>query len=222
VGLPDWGLRERWDVTATASRQDVTADDRLAMLRALLADRFKLLVHVEQRPREVYELVPARTDGRIGPGLAKLDTDCTATRAANQAAFEAGVRPPAAEPPRRLPPLTPGGPPRLVASGPPPPCTVRMIGDDVEGQGRLMDLLVLFRMATGRDVVDKSGLTDFYQITMRFDQMAARRPPEAVAPPDAAPSVFTAVQEQLGMKLVAATVQRETLVIDRLERPTSN
>jgi uncharacterized protein (TIGR03435 family) len=57
---------------------------------------------------------------------------------------------------------------------------------------------------------------------MRFDQMAARRPPEAVAPPDAAPTVFTAVQEQLGMKLVAATVQRDTLVIDRLERPTGN
>jgi uncharacterized protein (TIGR03435 family) len=43
-----------------------------------------------------------------------------------------------------------------------------------------------------------------------------------VAPPDAAPTVFTAVQEQRGMKLVAATVQRDTLVIDRLERPTGN
>jgi uncharacterized protein (TIGR03435 family) len=221
VGLPDWGTRDRWDVTTTSPRPDVTAEERTAMLRAMLGDRFKLVVHVEKRPRDVFELVPARTDGRLGPGLQKLDIDCTATRAAARAALDAGVRP-AADPPKVLPPLTPGGQPRLVASGPPPPCTLRMIGENLEGQGTIADLGTLFRIATGREMVDKSGLTGFYQITMRFDQMAARRPPEVVASPDAAPSVFTAVQEQLGMKLTAATVERDALVIDRLERPTEN
>jgi uncharacterized protein (TIGR03435 family) len=221
AGLPDWGMRERWDVTTTSSRADATAEERTAMLRAMLADRFKLIVHLEKRPRDVYELVLARTDGRLGSGLEQLDVDCTATRAAARAAFEAGVRP-AIEPPKILPPLSPGGPPRMVASGPAAPCTLRMVGDDLDGQGTVADLAGMFRMATGREVVDRSGLTGFYQITMRFDQMAARRPPAVVAPLDAAPSVFTAVQEQLGMKLVAATASRDTLVIDRLERPAEN
>jgi uncharacterized protein (TIGR03435 family) len=58
---------------------------------------------------------------------------------------------------------------------------------------------------------------------MRFDPAASRRGPEATSTsPDAAPSVFTAVQEQLGMKLQSARVERPTLVIDRLERPTEN
>ncbi len=52
--------------------------------------------------------------------------------------------------------------------------------------------------------------------------MAALRWPYTVSSPDAAPSVFTAVQERLGLRLVPATVQRDTLVIDRLERPTGN
>jgi uncharacterized protein (TIGR03435 family) len=221
VGLPDWGTRERWDVTTTSPRSDVTAEERTAMLRAMLADRFRLVVHVEKRPRDVFELVPARTDGRLGPGLQKLDVDCTATRAAARAALEAGVRP-AVDPPKVLPPLTPGGPSRLVASGPPPPCALRMVGENLEGQGTLADLGTLVRLATWREMVDKSGLTGIYQITMRFDQMAARRPPDVVPSPDAAPSIFTAVQEQLGMKLTAATVERDALVIDRLERPTEN
>ena len=221
VGLPDWARTARWDVTATSSRPNVTAEDRAAMLRAMLADRFKLVAHLEKRPRDVYELVPARTDGRLGPGLKKIDVDCTAIRAARQAALEKGERP-TPLPTKSLPPLTPGGPSRVVADGPAPPCTVNQIGDDVAGQGTISDLGIIFRFATGREIVDRSDLTGFYQITMRFDQAGARRPPEFVPPPDAAPSVFTAVQEQLGLKFVGATVERDTLVIDRLERPTEN
>jgi uncharacterized protein (TIGR03435 family) len=218
AGLPDWASREQWDVTTTATRANVTMEERAAMLRAMLADRFKLVAHAEKRPREVYELVPARADGRLGPGLQKLDIDCTAIRAAARAA---GTKPPAA-PSIVLPPPTPGGAPRLVASEPPAPCNLLMTGENLQGQGAIGDLLVLFRAASGRDVVDRSGLTGFYQITMRYDQAAARRPPMVVPPPDAAPSVFTAVQEQLGLRLVGATVDRDVIIIDRLERPTEN
>jgi uncharacterized protein (TIGR03435 family) len=224
VGLPDWGMRDRYDVTATSTRPNVTPDDRVAMLRALLADRFTLAAHMENRQREVYDLVLARSDGRLGTGITPLDVDCAAQRAAAQAARAGGAPPPPPPPPPTvLPPLTAGGPPRVQYATPPEPCMLRMANENLEGQGMVADLLTLFRAATGREVVDRTGLTGSYQVTMRFDPAASRRGPETIAAsPDAAPSVFTAVQEQLGMKLQSARVERPTLVIDRLERPTEN
>jgi len=223
VGLPDWAIRERFDVATTSPRSNLTPDERLAMLRAMLADRFKLAAHLENRPQEVYELVLARDDGRLGAGLAPLKVDCAAVRAAARAALPAGAPPPPAERPTALPPLTPGGPPRLQFTTPPPPCTIRMALDNLEGQGMIADLLILFRAASGREVVDRTGLTGSYQVAMHYDPAAARRgPAAAAASPDAAPDVFTAVQEQLGLKLQSARVERPTLIIDRLERPTEN
>ena len=75
---------------------------------------------------------------------------------------------------------------------------------------------------TSRPVIDKTNLTGAYRVKMNFDSAAARRPPEVVAPENAGPSVFSAVQEQLGLKLESSKTLTETLVIDRLERPTEN
>jgi uncharacterized protein (TIGR03435 family) len=58
---------------------------------------------------------------------------------------------------------------------------------------------------------------------MTFDRLAGLRGPQTDASrPDAAPSVFTAVQEQLGLKLESSRAMVETLVIDRFERPSEN
>ena len=74
----------------------------------------------------------------------------------------------------------------------------------------------------GRFVVDKTGLTSSYRVRMNFDLLGSRRPPEVTPPPDAAPTVFTAIREQLGLKLESSRAQLDTLIIDRLERPTEN
>ena len=60
-----------------------------------------------------------------------------------------------------------------------------------------------------RPVVDKTGLTGAYTVRM-------------VAAPDDNASLFTLLQEQLGLKLEAARAPGQTLVIDRIERPTDN
>ena len=86
----------------------------------------------------------------------------------------------------------------------------------------MADLAMVLRPWAGRFVVNKTGLSGSYRVTMNFDSTAVRRGPAAVASTDAAPSVFTAVQEQLGLKLESSSAQIETLVIDRLERPTEN
>jgi uncharacterized protein (TIGR03435 family) len=60
VGLPVWTRTEFYDVKATSSLPRATADDQVTMLRAMLADRFKLAVHTEPREQSVYDLVLAR------------------------------------------------------------------------------------------------------------------------------------------------------------------
>src|SRR5215208_4086063 len=60
TGLPDWARSDRYDVSAISSLPRPTPEDRIAMVRAMLADRFKLAAHVERREQPVYDLVLAR------------------------------------------------------------------------------------------------------------------------------------------------------------------
>jgi len=128
-------------------------------------------------------------------------------------------------------------PPRPDFNVPPPPCTLRVVGallrdgrsdrsgrlgDVLEGDTTMANLAMLLRVSAGRVIVNKTGLPGSYRVRMDFDSMAVRRGPDAAASAPDAPSVFTAVQEQLGLKLESSRALRETLVIDRLERPTED
>jgi uncharacterized protein (TIGR03435 family) len=96
------------------------------------------------------------------------------------------------------------------------------LGDLMEGEMTMANLAMALRPWTGRFVVNKTGLSGSYRVTMNFDSTAARRGPDAASAPDAGPSVFTAVREQLGLKLESSRAPLETLIIDRLDRPTEN
>jgi uncharacterized protein (TIGR03435 family) len=206
VGLPDWAMSEYYDVKTTSTLTNATAEDRAAMIRAMLADRCKLAVHFEKREHDAYELVLARKDGKLGSGLIKSDTDCS----------------------------QPAPPPASGAdlSAPPPPCKLRTVGavlrkqgaelgDLLEGDAPIAILADALRIALrGRQVVDRTGLTGSYRVTLNFNMMATMRPPTATASPDDSPSVFTAIQEQLGLKLQPTRLLRDTLVIDHIERPS--
>lgn len=223
AGLPGWAGSERYDLNATASVPGATAEQRAAMLKAMLADRFRLSVHVEPREQAAYDLVLARKDGALGPGIKAVDTDCVKVMAERTAA--------ALEAPQA------GPPPRPDLKAPPPPCSFRSLGgrtrntfgdgggaegDLLEGEGTMAMLANLLRLSAGRVVVDKTGLAGSYRVRMTYDQMSARRAPDAQIPDDAGPSVFVALPEQLGLKLEPSKTMVDTLVIDRLERPTEN
>lgn len=228
VGLPEWARREYYNLSATSTLSKATPEDRIAMLRAMLADRFKLVVHVEKREQPVYELALARGDGKLGPGMQPLNNvDCAAQVEAQRAALEAAQK-------AGTPPPRPELPDFKV---PPAPCTVRLIAAMLrdrsgDGQGRLGDLLEgettmpnlaqALRMTTRRLVVDKTGLPGSYRIRMDFDQRAAIDTPVVNPAIDAPPSIFTAMREQLGLKLDASKIESDTLIVDRLERPTEN
>ena len=90
INAPDWISNETYDLTAQAGR-DVPRQEMEGMLRAMLADRFKLTVHYEMQERPVYALMVARVDGRLGQDIRKSDLDCDAI----QAAWRAGSKEPA-------------------------------------------------------------------------------------------------------------------------------
>ena len=151
-------------MSTTSTLVRATTDDRIAMMRAMLVDRFKLSVHVEHREEPVYDLVLARRDGRLGSGMKLLDVDCGAQHLAQRAAAEA-VPTQARRRPRPHAGLRRAAPGmhdarrgaalrRRGGNG------LDQLGDLLEGETTLDDLATtLFRTGTGRFVVNKTGLS---------------------------------------------------------------
>jgi len=192
VGAPGW-LADRYDLIAKTAGPS-TSEQRAAMLRALLAEELQLRAHYEMREQPVFDLVLARRDRRLGANIAPTERDC----AASAAARDAGKPEPALSPP----------------SNGAPPCGIRSNRGEFLAGGITMDGLAR-NLATraGRVIFDRTGLAGYYQITLKF---AA----DLGADPGDAPTLFTALQEQLGLKLEPSRAPLQTLVIDHVERPT--
>ena len=209
-GWPDWIDTERY--TVTGKMADGTQAALFVMIENLLKDRFKLVTHRETRELPVYNLVLARGDRRPGPAFKESPAPCVAELTER---FEAV---------RRGEPL-----PRT-----PTDCMRVQLGLDTVGMtgtpiGTLANSLT---QLVGRPVIDRTGLTSFYDLTLKWALDTSGNPtpfglpagvmPQAPPPPadPDAPNIFTAVQEQLGLKLEAGRGPVEVVVIDRLEKPT--
>jgi len=167
------------------------------MLRAMLADRFKLVVHAETKEQPIYALVLARADGRLGPQMKPSTVDCT-------------------------PPTTPERGPQTSACG--TNTSVSNNSGTLKGTGRLLADIAetLGNFVADRMVIDRTGLTGRFDIELKWtpDNLAAGPAATGTATvPDGA-SVFTAIQEQLGLKLEPQRGAVEFLVIDSIEQPT--
>lgn len=201
-GGPDWIRVTRFDVTIkTETNVGPVAigptQIGLQLSRAVLADRFALQSHRETRERPVFALVLARRDSGSGPRLRKSETDCA------ELARAAGV---SGAP---WPPRSSGG--RIL-------CGLQTQGDTVTAGGYPMSEFLRFLAGqTQRAVIDRTGLAGAWDFELTF------APPDLTA--DAAaernlPSLFTALQEQLGLRLDSTRGPADVLVIDRIERPT--
>lgn len=194
-GAPDWFSTERYDLTARIVGNP-TPEQAQALWRDLFAERMKLRAHHETEERPIYHLVLARADGGLGPSIARSGVDCTMRRAAQSRG-------------ETLPPLPPAGANGL------PPCSARTSGGTLIAAGRNMAYLARSVSGdVGRMVVDKTGLTADYDFTLRF---STQRPGDTS--PDDTPNIFTALQEQLGLKLLPARGPVDFVVIDHIERP---
>lgn len=202
VGGPDWIHTDRFDIEGR-SEGTPSQPQMLEMLRSLLADRFKLIVHREMRPMPAYALVLARTDGKTGPELRRTEP-CSAP---------------------------PPGPEQQPAAGPAPPkpeakaaprCGGFSVGNgSLRGTGVTMTQLAgeLPSATEGRHVVDRTGLSGAFDLALTWNADALR---PGAAPLEGPASIFAASQEQLGLKLESITASIDVIVIDHAERPMSN
>ncbi|HEV8393051.1 MAG TPA: TIGR03435 family protein [Vicinamibacterales bacterium] len=171
---------------------DEPPDRLFAMVRSLLEDRFRLVAHRETRTLPVYALVRVNPD-RLGRQLRPSDADCAG------------------------PPAAPGR----------PRCGILMNFGELRGTGAsLGQLATSLAPFSGRAIQDRTGASGAFDFELQFtpDPVAFPAPPGAQPPAASAdgPSLFTAVQEQLGLKLESTTAPLEVLVIDRVERPTND
>ena len=187
-GLPGWADSARYDVSAKVTDPDLKAmrrtsrEQRQEMLAAILADRFHLQTHFEQKTLPVYELV-------IAKGGPKLKESAAQPSDAN--------------------PNAPGN--------------TNVRNTDMTATGvRLSELAGNLSFPLDRTVIDKTGLTGRYDFRLQWtDDNVANAAADAGAT-NAPPNIFTAIQEQLGLKLQPAKGPVKTLVIDHVEQPTEN
>lgn len=197
---PSWMDSSRFDINARAS-SEVAPDEMRRMLRSLLVDRFKLVAHTETRELPVYVLSTARSDRKLGPKLRESDATCTKDA-------------------RSFVPTGPGGPP---ACG-----DFRMGARSLIARGMFMPVFAqVMRGRVGRPVMDRTGLTGAYDLELEWssDLGLQQAPPGAAGAGELAPdglSLFTAVQEQLGLRLQADRGPVDVLIIDSAEQPTPN
>jgi uncharacterized protein (TIGR03435 family) len=209
TGLPQWARADRFDlearVAATEPSEDAADDAAIvaafAMVRAMLAERVALKVHEATRNEPIYTLVRIRA-ARVLPPPTR---DCDAIAKAG----------PFAGPP-------PGADPSAWA-----PCGIRVRpGELVSAGGTMAQFARRLSVIAGinRTVVDRTGLDGRVDFTLRWTppQPTSADGSGSAAVIDAGPGIFTALREQLGLKLESSRGPVRLLVIDHIDRPTPN
>jgi uncharacterized protein (TIGR03435 family) len=196
-----WTRTSLFDVEAKAAERP-RADQVRTMVKRLLAERFRLKLHTETRELPRYKLLKARTDGRLGDRLRPSNLDCAAITSAPDYKQPSG----------------------LLASGEVAPCivmlrvngsgtpTITMRGTSIPRLARVLE------DRAGRIIIDKTGLGGAYDVDFETELPSMSGSPTTL--PRESPSLFTVLEEQLGLKLESERGPVDVLVIDHVEHPT--
>jgi uncharacterized protein (TIGR03435 family) len=226
VGMPDWAIKERFEIRAVMPEGSTEQDSR-EMLKTLLADRFALKTHIEQRPYRVYELI-------VGPSGPRLPEVEAIDELKKDFAGEPGKS--ASDTISQLP----DGELRSITRFEPDglrfitvTAKMRYSYQLVEGNARQLDAERITMqefsrlLSVERPVLDKTGLAGVYRFKTLLPaipssaRMQALLGDQSSADPLGGPSLFRAL-EGLGLKLEAKNAPVDHIVIDRIERPTPN
>ena len=221
IGGPAWIRSDGYDIEAKAGDPNATRDQIFLMLRSLLEERFQLKTHREMRELPVYNLAVSRGGSKLKPTK------------------EGGCLMPT--PGQRMPPPAPGQ--EIVPCGS-PMIAMRPGGMLIRGgKVPMPEFVRILSMLMGRPVVDRTGVTEPFDVRLEFtpDESLSGTPlggpplnggpqpppslpgaPAPAADPGAPPNILVAIQEQLGLKLEATKGPVEVLVIDHVERPAEN
>jgi uncharacterized protein (TIGR03435 family) len=199
-GVPAWAETERYDIQAKVAGTDVAAwrgmkdSERRLMLQAVLTERFGLKAHWESREVGVHALVVAKGGPKIRESKPGETGELT----------DANGKPVQG----------------ILHTGP---------GQETAQGASMAELALELSDYTGRQVIDKTGLAGVYDFKLQFTpepgfgpEYRRQRQQAAPLPEFTGPTIFTAVQEQLGLKLEAAKLPVNGLAIDHLERPAGN
>jgi uncharacterized protein (TIGR03435 family) len=179
LNAPDWMRTERWHVEGVAGVPGQPNRKQMeSLVRKLLAERFGLVVHHEQREMRVFALLVAKG----GPKMTPSADD-------------------------------PNGPMHENDNETGGLATMRVKNLST---GELAGMLM--RLFLDRPVVDQTGLTRRYDFQLKWTQDETRAPTDGSAPP----GLFTAIQEQIGLKLEPTKAMADVLVVDKVERPGAN
>jgi uncharacterized protein (TIGR03435 family) len=205
-GGPRWIDSEHFDVEGKAENPKADPEQLRLMLRSLFEDRFKLKVHRETKEGPVYALVLAKGGAKI-----KLSRDQSPENVDG--------------------PVPPGAGPNHGA--------IRIGAGNLVGNAVTLSwFATMLSQRLDRLIVDKTNLTGRYDIRLQWTPNAGEYPYDlggnrlptsiidmsgtAVTLDPSGPSIFSAMQEQLGLKLESAKAPVELLVIDHVEKPSEN
>jgi uncharacterized protein (TIGR03435 family) len=201
--VPDWVLSDRFDVEARAAGNP-SKDELRLMMRSLLADRFQLVLHHENRQAPVVALVLAKPE-KTGPRLRQHPQDFPCTTAATPTlAFDnefptlcGGLLP------------VPHGPGQIAKFGA-SNVSMTFIANQLSMMGQL-----------GRPVIDQTGLSGNFDFTLEWSPESPN-PQTVAADPLPGPTFKDAVAAQFGLKLVSETGLADFLIVDHVEHPSGN
>jgi uncharacterized protein (TIGR03435 family) len=205
-GGPAWINSDGYDITAKAADSNISLEQLRPMLRTLLEDRFKLMVHREKKEMPVYALMVAKG----GPKL-------PAAKEGGCVAFGPNTPPPPPPAPGQLPPIMCGGflrAPNLLQAG----------------KVTMTQLVNVLSDVLGRPVIDKTEFTGTFDVKLEFTPEGTSFGTDGLGPPGglppgfdtSGPSIFTALQDQLGLRLESQKGPGEVLVIDHVEKASEN
>jgi uncharacterized protein (TIGR03435 family) len=212
VGGPEWMSTDRFDIVAKGDRDfpvpvpGGAPNPAQLMLRSLLRERFKLVLRRETREMPIYALVRARDAGKLGSELKPSTADCEALGAARGRGSAPQFKP-----------------------GERPVCGIRMGYGELAGGGFPLSSLASSLVQTvERTVVDRTGLAGNFDFYVKWTPdtlppgVSRDRPfrMNGVEIDPSGPSIFTALQEQLGLRLEPTRGPVDVLVVDHVERPT--
>ena len=212
-GGPGWIDSASYSIDATSDAPARLGTMRGPMLQLALEDRFQLKIHREMREGAAYSLVAGKNSPKL---QAYHEGDCV----------DIGAVKPLVE---RAPQHVPGERPVLCGMNRTrnkPGAGLQVL--DVPGTTLDYFCKVFLGIAFGdRPVINRTGLDGLYNIHLEFAPDESTPGPTGIPPGGeaaalAGPSIFVAIQQQLGLKLEPTKGSREFLIIDSIQRPTEN
>jgi uncharacterized protein (TIGR03435 family) len=196
LGAPDWINSAGYDIEAKAE-ENSSPDQMRVMMQTLLEDRFRMIAHRETRELPVYELAAAKSGFKLPE---PKEENCSSSG--------------------------PDGPGATAVCGRVMVRIGRMGGVQIQGgKISMAELIRVLSNVMGRILIDKTGFTGVFDAHLEFgldDALAGLPHPPGPREETSMPSVFVAIQEQLGLKLESTKGPVEVLVIDHIEKPTGN